>query len=91
MGDDYGGIAGLAVGMPMGEIEHWLRAGLRPMQVVVAATQGSALVSGLAGQVGEVRPGLRADLLVVEGNPLTDIAALRRVALVMHNGRIITP
>jgi imidazolonepropionase-like amidohydrolase len=91
LGDDYGGHEGVALGMPLEEIEHWLRAGLTPMQVIVAATQGSAAVSGLAGQVGVVRPGLIADLLVVDGNPLTDIAALRRVALVMHNGTIITP
>ncbi len=49
------------------------------------------MVCGLAAEVGMVQPGMVADLLVVEGDPLTDIAALTRVALVMHNGATITP
>ncbi len=91
LADDYGGNPGVALGMPMGEIEHWLGAGLSPMQVIVAATRGSAMVCGLGAQVGMVQPGMIADLLVVEGDPLTDITALTRVALVVHNGATITP
>jgi imidazolonepropionase-like amidohydrolase len=75
--------------MPMAEIRHWLRAGLSPMQVIVAATRGSALVCGLADRVGTVRPGMIADLLVVNGDPLVDSSALERVRLVVHNGVII--
>lgn len=91
LGDDYGGHGGVALGMPMAEIEHWLQAGLTPMQILVAVTQGSAKVSGLAGQAGLVRPGMIADLLVVDGDPLKNIGVLTRPVLVVHNGKIITP
>ena len=90
LGDDLGN-PGVALGMPIAEIRHWLAAGLSPMQVIVAATQGSAQVCGLADRLGTVRPGMLADLLVVNGDPLIDIAALGRVALVVHNGAIIAP
>lgn len=91
LGDDYGGVDGMTLGMPMAEIEHWLGAGLSPMQILVAATHGSAQVSGLAGQVGQVRPGMIADLLVVDGDPLRNMRVLMRPALVMHNGVIVAP
>ncbi len=89
LGDDLGN-PGVALGMPMAEIRHWLRAGLSPMEVIVAATRVGAAVCGLDDQIGAVRPGMIADLLVVNGDLLTDSAALERVALVMHNGVIIT-
>ena len=88
LGDDLGN-PGVALGMPMAEIRHWLRAGLSPMQVIVAATRGSAHVCGLAAQLGAVRPGMIADLLVVNGDPLADPGALERVTLVVHDGVII--
>ena len=59
------------------------------MQMIVAATHGGAVACGLADQIGLVRPGYAADLLVVAGDPLEDIAALERVALVLRDGQII--
>ncbi len=88
LGDDYGN-PGVSLGMPMPEIRHWLAAGLTPMQMIVAATHGGAVACGLADQIGLVRPGYAADLLVVAGDPLEDIAALERVALVLRDGQII--
>lgn len=90
LGDDYGN-PGVALGMPMAEMRHWLQAGLSPMQVIVAATHGGAIACGLAEEIGEIRAGTVADLLVVEGDPLADINALERVALVIHNGVVIMP
>ena len=40
------------------------------------------------GQVGAVTPGRRADLIAVEGDPLADIQALRRVRIVMKDGEV---
>jgi len=40
------------------------------------------------GQVGAVTPGRRADLIAVEGDPLADIRALRRVRVVMKDGEV---
>jgi imidazolonepropionase-like amidohydrolase len=90
LGDDYGN-PGVALGMPMPEIRHWLDAGLTPMQVMVAGTHGAARVCGLAGELGAVHPGLLADLLVVEGDPLSDIEALARPTLVVHGGQVVMP
>jgi imidazolonepropionase-like amidohydrolase len=87
LGDDYGNPR-VEIGMPMPEIRHWLAAGLSPMQVIVAATHGSALVSGLAGEVGMLQAGMAADILVVEGDPLADIGALERPRLVLRSGQI---
>jgi imidazolonepropionase-like amidohydrolase len=64
------------------------KAGQRPMDVIVAATSANASALGLGGEIGAVVPGLTADLIVVDGNPLEDITALRRVVLVMRGGEI---
>ena len=91
LGDDYGGGPGVALGMPMAEIDHWLRAGLTPMQILVAATHGSAIVAGLETEIGLVQPGMIADLLVVDGDPLKNMTALTRPVLVLRDGRIVAP
>jgi len=43
----------------------------------------------LGGRIGTVAPGFEADLVAVEGNPLDDITAFRRVAFVMKGGRVV--
>jgi imidazolonepropionase-like amidohydrolase len=87
LGDDFGNPR-VALGMPIAEIEHWIEAGLTPMQVIGAGTYGGALVCGLEQDLGTLAPGNIADLLVVDGNPLADMYALERVVLVVHNGVI---
>jgi imidazolonepropionase-like amidohydrolase len=44
---------------------------------------------GLGGRIGRVAPGFEADLVAVEGNPLDDITAVRRVTFVMKGGRVV--
>jgi imidazolonepropionase-like amidohydrolase len=88
LGDDFGGAEGMMLGMPAEEIGHWLAAGLTPMQVIVAATSGSAQMAGLENELGTIAPGFAADILVVEGNPLEGIDALVRPVLVVHGGEI---
>jgi imidazolonepropionase-like amidohydrolase len=61
---------------------------LTPEEAIVAATRTAAEALGLTDR-GVVVQGRRADLLVVEGNPLTDIACLERVRAVMKAGRWI--
>jgi imidazolonepropionase-like amidohydrolase len=63
-------------------------AGDRPMDAIVSASSMAAESLNLAGAIGAVAPGLDADLIAVEGNPLEDITAVRRVAFVMKGGKI---
>jgi imidazolonepropionase-like amidohydrolase len=62
--------------------------GQEPMAAVVAATSLAAESMGLAKQIGSIVVGLEADLVAVEGNPLQDINALRRVVFVLKGGRV---
>jgi imidazolonepropionase-like amidohydrolase len=62
--------------------------GQAPMAAIVSATSLAATSLGLASQIGALAPGLAADLMAVDGDPSTDIKALRRVAFVMKGGRV---
>jgi imidazolonepropionase-like amidohydrolase len=61
------------------EIELMVQAGMTPSQVIVAATSRAAEYLGLSDR-GLLAPGKRADLLVLDGNPLDDIRSTRRIA-----------
>jgi imidazolonepropionase-like amidohydrolase len=60
--------------------------GQTPMAAIVSATSVAARALGLGDRVGAVAPGLEADLVAVDGDPLRDVRALRRVAFVMRGG-----
>jgi imidazolonepropionase-like amidohydrolase len=60
----------------------------KPMDEIISATSMSAESLGLGTEVGTVAPGFQADLVAVEGDPLTDISAVRRVVFVMRAGRM---
>lgn len=57
------------------------------MEAIVSATSLGAQAMGLT-QVGTIAPGMQADLIAVDGDPSTDITALRRVVFVMKGGRV---
>lgn len=63
-------------------------AGQPPMDAITAATSLAAEALGLRDRIGAIAPGLEADLIAVEGDPLQDITALRRVVLVMKGGAV---
>jgi imidazolonepropionase-like amidohydrolase len=63
--------------------------GLSPLQAIRAATGGSARALGIDDLVGTVAPGLRADLLVVDGDPARNTADLGRVRQVFQAGRCV--
>lgn len=62
--------------------------GQDPMAAVVSATSLAAESLRLQDQIGAVVQGLEADLIAVDGNPIEDITALRRVVFVMKGGKV---
>ncbi|HVT58752.1 MAG TPA: amidohydrolase family protein [Thermoanaerobaculia bacterium] len=65
------------------------KGGQGPMAAIVSATSLAAECLRLQDRIGAVAPGLEADLIAVEGDPLADINALRHVVWVMKGGRVI--
>jgi imidazolonepropionase-like amidohydrolase len=71
------------------ELELLVEAGLTPLQALVAATKVGAEFLGRSQDLGTVEAGKLADIIAVEGNPLDNISATRKVTLVMVNGVLI--
>src|SRR5881398_1581992 len=63
--------------------------GQTPMAAIVSATSLAAQSLQLADTIGALAPGLEADLIGLDGNPLDDITALRRVVFVMKGGQVV--
>jgi len=60
--------------------------GVDPMAAMVSANSLGAEALGLADRIGSIGPGLQADIIAVDGDPLKDITAVRRVVFVMKGG-----
>ena len=65
--------------------------GMTPLQAIRSATVNAAELLGMSGQIGAIVPGAYADLIAVQGDPLTDVSVLERVQFVMKNGVVFTP
>ena len=89
LGNDGGYLSGLEIGMPMAEIRAMSKAGMTPMQIIIAATRDAARVCQQEASLGTLEAGKFADVLVVEGDPLQDLEALTRVRMVIHRGVVI--
>lgn len=71
------------------ELEYRVRTGgQNAMDAITSATSLSAESLRLGDTVGTIAPGYEADLIAVDGNPLTDIGALEHVAFVMRGGKV---
>jgi imidazolonepropionase-like amidohydrolase len=70
------------------QFAHMIRWGLTPMQAIQAATVNAADLLGWSDRVGRIAPGLYADLIAVDGDPLQDISSRERVRFVMKGGRV---
>src|SRR5215831_13018621 len=65
------------------------KGGQKPMDAIVSLTSLSAESLGMKDTIGSVANGLEADLVAVEGNPIDDITALRKVVFVTRGGRVL--
>ena len=63
-------------------------AGENPMHTMTAATTASAESLGLGDEIGTLAAGMQADIIALDGDPLKDITAVRRVVFVMKGGKI---
>ncbi len=88
VGNDYGNL-GVQPGMPLAEMKLLQAAGLTPPEVIEASTRRAAQVCGQGDELGSLEPGKLADLIVVAGNPASELEALNRVSLVIKNGEIV--
>ena len=71
------------------EIDQLRQAGLTPLQIIQTFTRNAALHPGMSSELGSLEPGKLADLILVQGDPLLDVSALRRVVLVMKGGEVM--
>ena len=63
--------------------------GYQPAEILAAATSGGAWLMDMSDELGQIKPGFIADLLVVDGDPLQDITIMQdknRLALIMKEG-----
>ncbi|GIW50757.1 MAG: Xaa-Pro dipeptidase [Gemmatimonadales bacterium] len=71
------------------ELEELVGVGLTPLQAIQSATTVAAELLGIQDRTGRVAPGLEADLIVVERNPLEELRTLQDVLMVVNNGKIV--
>lgn len=68
------------------ELELYVEAGLSPAEALRTATTDAAALLGLGERVGRIAEGAAADLVLLEGDPLADITAIRRIVMVVQGG-----
>jgi imidazolonepropionase-like amidohydrolase len=69
------------------ELRLYALAGLTPQQVLRTATVQAAIAAGVENDLGTLQPGMLADMVIVDGDPLADIADADNVTLTIKNGR----
>ncbi|HSF99803.1 MAG TPA: amidohydrolase family protein [Vicinamibacterales bacterium] len=68
------------------EFGYMVEAGMPPIEAILSATRAAADLLGAADHIGSIQPGRFADVIAVAGDPVADIAELRRVTFVMKGG-----
>jgi imidazolonepropionase-like amidohydrolase len=71
------------------EMEQFVAAGLTPAQAIHAGTGGAARILGADKDFGTIEVGKRADLVLLDADPLTDIRNTRRIWQVVQDGRLV--
>jgi imidazolonepropionase-like amidohydrolase len=70
------------------EIVNYVKLGMSPLEAIQSGTLRAAELFGLEKETGALEPGLEADLIVIEKNPLEDIRVIQDIILVISNGRV---
>ncbi len=70
------------------DFPYMVKFGMSPLEALRSATTRPAEMLGMTGQIGVIAPGALADVIAVDGDPLTDINALGRVTFVMKDGQV---
>ncbi|MFT5132935.1 MAG: imidazolonepropionase-like amidohydrolase, partial [Gammaproteobacteria bacterium] len=91
LGSDAGNAGMLHGATVMRELQLMHQAGMTPMQIIVAATKNGAEVIGQGKTLGTLEAGKLADIIVVKGNPLTDISDIGNVEWLVKNGKLLDP
>jgi imidazolonepropionase-like amidohydrolase len=85
-------VAGTDVSVPAHslhrELELYVKAGLTPLEAIQAATLTPARVMKLENEVGTIAAGKRADIIILDANPLDNISNIRKVRFVVTQGRL---
>jgi len=90
LGTDFqGAFFQFELGMPLKEMLWMQEAGMSPSEIIIAATKNAAEVCGIGQELGTLEPGKIADILVIDGDPLQDLANLSKVRLVIKEGVVI--
>jgi imidazolonepropionase-like amidohydrolase len=71
------------------EFKYLADAGLTPAAILRSATFDAATMLGLQAQIGTLEPGKLADIVAVQGNPLTQIRSMEKVVFVMKEGKVV--
>jgi imidazolonepropionase-like amidohydrolase len=70
-------------------LELFHRAGLSPMEVIISATSLAAKAIGVEDELGTVKPGMLADFIYLDGDPLENVQKLNNVETVVLNGKVV--
>ncbi len=73
------------------ELELLVQAGLTPLEALQAATRDNAVAAGREKELGTVEVGRKADLVILDANPLADITNTQKIDTVVRGGRIVKP
>lgn len=88
LGSDYALGVGLDPGMPLETLDYLSQAGLTPLEILTASTRNAATACNQGDRLGTLEAGKLADVIVVRGDPSTDIQVLADVAWVISGGVI---
>jgi imidazolonepropionase-like amidohydrolase len=90
MGSDCGGNESHRHGQNALELECYVRCGMSPLDAITAATKVGAEVMRMDDRIGTIEPGKLADLVVIDGDPLSDISLVRTAVVgVVQDGQVI--